>query len=414
MQERQTKKIYIIGAGISGLVAAKRLEQEGFSPTIIEATEDCGGRVKTIDEAGCKLDVGFQVLLDAYPMAKKHLDYSDLKLQKFLPGAVIFVDGKQIKIGDPGRSPRFLLDSLFAKVGTFGDKLKILKLSRQLRKKTIAEIFTSDEVSTAYYLESFGFSTGMINQFFKPFFTGIFLEDKLETSSRMFEFVFKMFAEGYAVLPKAGIQAIPNQLKGQLNHTRFIFNTKVETIQEQKLITTTGKELLTDGIIVATEIDQLVDNLRNQETTWKSCDNLYFECAEKVFDGMLIGLVSAPGTYVNNVFYLPEKTNGNFVLSVTVVKQHKLHEGDLINAVSEELKKHCNITVKGLLKHFHIKKALPALSNLQYDLQPSETLLKDTVFLAGDQQLNGSLNAAMLSGERAAEGLIEKLKGILA
>ena len=33
------------------------------------------------------------------------------------------------------------------------------------------------------------------------------------------------------------------------------------------------------------------------------------------------------------------------------------------------------------------------------------------IFLAGDQQLNGSLNAAILSGEQAALGLLQVLEG---
>ena len=72
------------------------------------------------------------------------------------------------------------------------------------------------------YLEKLGFSNGIITDFFKPFFSGIFLETELETSSRMFEFVYKMFGEGDATLPKAGIEAIPKQLLTNLKTTSFI------------------------------------------------------------------------------------------------------------------------------------------------------------------------------------------------
>jgi len=40
-------KVNIIGAGVSGLVAEKVSEEEGFIPTIIELTDRAGGRVKT-------------------------------------------------------------------------------------------------------------------------------------------------------------------------------------------------------------------------------------------------------------------------------------------------------------------------------------------------------------------------------
>ena len=62
-----TQKIYIVGAGISGLIAAKTLEEKGYAPVILEATDSPGGRVKTDNVSGVVLDHGFQVLLTAYP-----------------------------------------------------------------------------------------------------------------------------------------------------------------------------------------------------------------------------------------------------------------------------------------------------------------------------------------------------------
>ena len=83
-------KIHIIGAGISGLIAAKVLEEHGYHPTILEATKTIGGRVKSDIVEGYTLDHGFQVLLTSYPAAKKYLDFKALDLQKLLPGATIF------------------------------------------------------------------------------------------------------------------------------------------------------------------------------------------------------------------------------------------------------------------------------------------------------------------------------------
>ena len=95
--------IYIIGGGVSGLIAALILEKKGFNPTVLEASERVGGRIKTDLIDGYQLDHGFQVLLTAYPAAKKYLDYNALDLQFFLPGASIFKAHKQSIIGDPLR-----------------------------------------------------------------------------------------------------------------------------------------------------------------------------------------------------------------------------------------------------------------------------------------------------------------------
>ena len=87
-------KIYIVGAGVSGLVAAQVLENKGYHPIIIEASDRAGGRVKTDVKKGFQLDHGFQVLLSSYPAAQKYLDFKALKLQELKPGAVIFKNGK--------------------------------------------------------------------------------------------------------------------------------------------------------------------------------------------------------------------------------------------------------------------------------------------------------------------------------
>jgi len=331
--KREEYKIHIVGAGISGLIAAKTLEANGYRPVIIEATDSVGGRVKTDIVDGYQLDHGFQVLLDAYPMAKEHLDYEALNLQKFIPGAVIYKNGKSVSIGDPLRDLSLLFSTMTAGIGSLGDKLKILKLNSKLKKKSLDDIFSSEETTTYHYLKEIGFSEKMISSFFKPFFAGIFLEPDLKTSSRMFEFVYKMFGKGMATLPKAGIQAIPNQLKAQLEHTEFIFNTRVLEVNDDQLLLEDEKKLDTHFTIIATEASPLVSNL-NTQFDWKSCDNLYFTCDKRYIDKAIIGLISDEGALINNICFNnnlnPEVAGDKELLSVTVVKEHDLSEDMLM------------------------------------------------------------------------------------
>jgi hypothetical protein len=98
------------------------------------------------------------------------------------------------------------------------------------------------------------------------------------------------------------------------------------------------------------------------------------------------------------------------LLSVTIVQEHPLDEKTLVEKVIAELHSKCGIGEVTFLKRYQIKKALPKLTNLQYEISSTDTKLKSTLFLAGDQLLNGSLNAAMISGERAAMGVIKTLE----
>ena len=412
--KQKSPSIHIIGGGISGLIAARVLEEHGLSATIIEATDRLGGRVKTDVVDGYSLDHGFQVLLTAYPAAKKYLDFDALALQEFLPGSAIFKNGKQKIIGDPLRNLSLLLPTLFSGIGTVNDKLKILALNRRLKKKSIQNIFAEKEQTTRVYLENIGFSEAIITNFFTPFFSGIFLENKLDTSSRMFEFVYKMFGEGNAALPKDGIQAIPKQLFEKLKSTTIIFNTKVKSVENGSIKLESGETLKSNFTIIATQASGLVSNLKNQATLWKSCDTLYFEVAKREIKKPLIGLIAMHNALINNIFYhtslQTSATATKELLSVTVIDRQNLTNKQLVTEVQKELKELCNIDSCTFIKQYNIPMALPNLQDIQYEMLPSETRLTETIFLAGDTQLNGSLNAAMIAGERAALEVINLSK----
>ena len=127
----------------------------------------------------------------------------------------------------------------------------------------------------------------------------------------------------------------------------------------------------------------------------------------------MIGLVSEEDSLINNIFYHTSvQTITPFtqeLLSVTVVKQHQLSEKELVTKILMQLKEECQIDDLTFLAIYHIKNALPDLKDVKYEVLPSETQLSSGIFLAGDLQLNGSLNAAMISGEKAALRVIDCL-----
>ena len=405
--------IYIIGAGVSGLIAAYELEQEGYRPIIIEQSSEVGGRVKTVHANGYDLDLGFQVLLTAYPLAKQYLDMDALNLRKLKSGALIYSNGKAYQIGDPLRNLKVLIPTLLSKVGSIGDKLKILKLNQSLKKKSIESIFASPETTTHEYLVRFGFSPNIIERFFKPFFSGIFLEPDLRTSSRMFEFVYKMFGEGYAAIPKSGIGEISEQLKGKLQNTEIKFNCRVEEVTNDYILLGSGEKILHHGVIITTDASTLIRNLNDQETTWKSCMCLYFEVDKTNIPTDTIALVAEPGNYSNNLYAYIDAKTGKTILSVTTLKHHDKPDQEIIDKVVSEIKQYSGSAQVNYIHSFKINQALPDLQNLRMSAQPSESQVLSNVFLAGDCLFNGSLNAAMESGRLAVKGMIEKRKGIM-
>ena len=109
--------VIIVGGGLAGICAARELIRNNIPFELFEAGGRLGGRVKTDVIDGYRLDHGFQVLLTAYPECKDQLDYQDLDLKIFYPGALVFYDREFHSLADPFRQPLEGLKTLFGKVG---------------------------------------------------------------------------------------------------------------------------------------------------------------------------------------------------------------------------------------------------------------------------------------------------------
>lgn len=408
------RRIYIIGAGISGLVAAIELEKAGYFPTILESKDRIGGRVKTDEVDGYLLDHGFQVLLTAYPEAQRYLDFDALDLKRFHPGAVIFDSGETISVHDPLRRPTQFLNMAFSKVGNLFDKIKIYRLTKELKEKHEEEIFSAPEMTTLDYLKKRGFSEKMIRLFFRPFFSGIFLEEGLQTSSRMFEFVFKMFSLGHAAVPAKGMMEIPKQLASRLQNTQFRFNTSITKITHTQIHLDSGDTITADDIILTIPPVGIVEGHTDNAVTYHSVTNLYFSLKHSFVAQAMIGLVPNDTFLINNFVFMTDvskaySSNGRALLSVSIVKDVSGLE-NIEKLVSLELEVISGIKAEHFefIMGFNIDGALPITNDLKYAKPSHHHELHDHLFLAGDYLLNGSLNAAMQSGRSAAEAVIAR------
>lgn len=104
--------------------------------------------------------------------------------------------------------------------------MRIARLRLRVTRGPLEKLFQSPETSTSDFLRDYGFSAKMVERFFRPFLGGIFLERELETSSHMFEFVFRMFSLGEAALPTTGMGAMAKQLLSHLPLNVFASSRK--------------------------------------------------------------------------------------------------------------------------------------------------------------------------------------------
>lgn len=400
----------IVGAGLSGLTCARILHEAGVPVLVVEKSDGVGGRVRTDEIEGFLLDRGFQVFLDAYPVAGKVLDLEALDLKAFEPGALI-CHGEQLhRVMDVFRRPKALLKSAFSPVGSLLDKVRVAVLRQKILDLSPEDIFDRPDQPTGSYLRDLGFSKKMIDGFFRSFYGGIFLERDLQTSSRMFEFTFGMFSRGSATVPSKGMGDIPRQLAAGLPEASLKLNCEVSKVDCDSVTLASGEVIEASGVVVATEASvtaELVTGFIYQAPEWRSVTNLYFSAEQSPVGEAIIALDGTGKCLVNNVAVMSDVAPqyappGKSLISVSVLGLPQ--QQDLPSLVLKEMRSWfgCGVDAWKHLKTYQIRHALPAQPRTEIEGVGEY----EEILVCGDHAVSASIEGAIISGKAAAERIL--------
>ena len=403
--------VVIVGAGLAGLTCARRLQAGGAACVVLEGSDAVGGRVRTDGVAGYRLDRGFQVLLTAYPAAQKWLDYGPLELKKFSAGARVWCEGRMHRVSDPWREPGALWDTLRAPVGSLADKVRIATLRAAARRGTMAELFARPETSALSALRAHGFSEQMIGRFMRPWLGGVFLDADLATSSRMLEFVFRMFAEGDTAVPAHGMQAIPEQLAAGLSAGTVRLNAPVAAVEAGAVRLVSGERIAGRQIVVAAEAAGAAELLPEVAVpAGRAVTAVYFGATASPLGEPTLVLNGTGRGGVNNVAVMSDVAPGYAPAGAALVSVSLLGEtaGDdraLVAQVRLELEPWFGAAVREWtwLRTYRVRRALPVRWPLE---RRAPQALRPGVWVAGDWTNSASIQGAMESGERVAEVIL--------
>ena len=413
--------VLIVGGGLAGLCCARTLEAAGLACTVLEAADGVGGRVRTDRVDGFLLDRGFQVYLDSYPEAKRALDHAALDLRSFQAGALVKLAGRDglVPLVDPLRVPKKSLTTALSPAATFADKWHVATLRAKVGRGEAETLLETPAGSTQQYLRDYGFSETVIESFFRPFYGGVFLDGSLATSSRLFLWLFRLFATGSACVPAKGMGEIPRQIAASLK-ADLRLDTPVERVDGREVTLGGGRKLSGRAVVVATEAPVAATLLTGRlpadfnDRPPQSSTTLYY-AADRPLTGDNLILLNGTGDKgpVNTVADLTAAAPsyapaGRTLLSVAVI-------GDLDGgepAVRRHLAKllpESDVAGWQHLATYRIAYSLPDSRPPALERPHKSASLGDGLFLCGDHRDTASINGAMLSGRRAAEAVVAAL-----
>ncbi len=406
--------VQIIGGGIAGLNCAAELAKLKIPYQVSEASDGWGGRMRTDEVDGFRLDRGFQVFQTAYPEARASLNYPALDLAPLVAGALVRYQSRWVSMVDPVRHPSYAFRTLFNSIGGLADRWKIMRLMRDVRATPLDDILAAGpDQSTKDMLENtYQFSPEFVSAFLRPWLSGIFLEGDLSTSANFCRFVLKMLASDRVMYPRQGIQAIPDQLLSKLATDSMHLHRKLKAMDDKSLNFADGVVTLDAPAVLALSqaaTSQLLpDQVSSRPSVTTTC--AYFAADGAPVADPILMLNGQDDGLINHVFVMTNASTqlapaGRSLISVTLVGEQPYDaasvRSQLINWYGQQAQSWTELAV------YTIPHALPSQPARFRSADPPA--VPSSVILCGDHTTHASLQGALQSGRLAAQQVSERL-----
>ncbi|MEV5971495.1 NAD(P)/FAD-dependent oxidoreductase [Streptomyces sp. NPDC051921] len=402
--------VVVIGAGAAGLACAADLAAAGLRVRLLEAEDTPGGRIRTDRVAGFTADRGFQVFNTSYPQVRHRLDLRTLRLRPFTPGVLVHTDGGRLRLADPTRRPRDGIGLLTGGQVKPRDLLAFGTLSAYSLLAPASRVRARPDATTRAALDAAGFSEDFVETFFRPFLSGVFLEDSLETSARFFHLVWRSMLRGTLCLPRDGIGAVPAQLAAGLPDGVLRTLSPVSGLTPGGVVVG-GAELPARAVVVATGSAAAARLLPGLEpAAGRTVTTLYHAVERSPLPEPTL-LVDARRRFLNTCVLTEVQPgysrDGRSLVSTSVLgAPTPAEEAAVLTALAEAYG--ADTATWEPVHRVTVHNALPAMT-------PPMPLTRTTRcapgrYVCGDHRATGSLQGAMASGARAAREVLADLK----
>ncbi|MFI5491764.1 NAD(P)/FAD-dependent oxidoreductase [Actinoplanes sp. NPDC051859] len=406
--------VVIVGGGLAGLAAARRLDRAGVEWLLVEGSDRIGGRVATDVIDGWRLDRGFQVLNTAYPRVPALADLDALDMRYFTPGVLVRRAGQLHRLENPLRDPAAAGQTLSSGVGSLSDRLKFAALATRCATYAPERLLEAPEMSTQEALRKAGLSHRIIEEVLRPFLSGVFADRALDTSSHVFAMVLRSFARGRIGVPANGMAMLPAAIAGPLPYPQLLVNARALAVAPGRVVTD-GGEVRCRAVIVATDpvtASALLPALPRPDM--RGLTTYYFGAPHAPIDEPTLILDGDRREIVANTVVLsnaaPEYAPAGKSLIAASTVGVAAPSGASETVLRVELARLYGVPTDDwdLISVIPIPHALPAAPAPQGRLRKPVSL-GDGLFVAGDHRDSPSIQGALAGGWRTAGAVLFSL-----
>ncbi len=318
----EAKRIAVIGAGLSGLTAAWRLQRAGHAVSVFERTMAVGGRTATIRKDGYVFDVGAITMLPTYAGVCALVRELDIgaHLHRIVPVIGIPRAGRTHRL-DLAHPLKSLLGTSLISVGT---KLRMLKLLRPMIRTWNLSTYESLSTLAAFDSESIAdFSRRTCGSEFleyvaDPIIRGNTLNSVECAPAGELLWMLRQYAAPYVLAFDQGINYLAETLGARLSIQRGAEVISVRTVAGQvelQIRSETQQPAAFDACVIAVPPKQLLSLAPRLTQRQRN----FLESVEPLVSVNLhVGLTRAPAA--TETFILPPRTEHTNL--TTIVMDH--------------------------------------------------------------------------------------------
>ncbi|MER5491758.1 NAD(P)/FAD-dependent oxidoreductase [Streptomyces sp. NPDC002490] len=273
LEPARQAEIVVVGAGVAGLTAARRLTGAGIPTVVLEASDRPGGRMATEEVDGFLLDRIARPLFTAHAELRRTPGLEGLVLRPFSPGVLVPGEGRLHRVGEPRpiRRARGAFKTARAlasaprggprpgwapRSGAVGSPLDQARLGAALARLAdtpVERLLARPECPASEALPTRGVPSRTVEGFVRPLLAALLCDPELSTSSRCADLALHAFARGRLCLPEGGAGALPDGLAAGLPTGTLCTGVRVRSVSTNRVVTEEHGEIRCRAVLLATD-----------------------------------------------------------------------------------------------------------------------------------------------------------------